>query len=73
MALSQVQEDHRKAYIQLKGIISAQGTGQLNEEQRLYYQQMDQYIEQARKQAVETLCNQDPAVAEFCNRQKAKY
>lgn len=33
---------------------------------------MDQYIEQARKQAVETLCSQDPAVAEFCKQQEAK-
>ncbi|CAL6055011.1 SNF2_family helicase [Hexamita inflata] len=65
-ALANVQEEHRRAYQQLKAIISAQGTQQLNDEQRQYFQQMDQYVEQARRQAIETLCQQDPNIAQYC-------
>lgn len=27
---------------------------------------MDQYVEQARRQAIETLCQQDPNIAQYC-------
>ncbi|CAL6063924.1 SNF2_family helicase [Hexamita inflata] len=69
-ALQQLKEDSRCGYQQLKSIASVYGLQQLNNDEKQFLQNIDQFIQNSCQSAVDSLIRIDPNVAQYCREMK---